>query len=896
MTGTSETTPKHIEHVHTVDVRDESTDGSLQSLPREGEEEDSDMTTLMRVRLGSRRSNDSNPILGDIENNLDESSDGLDVLPSSADAVRKPRSNTYAGFSSKQPPNYYHNEVYESDSRRGSLRSSCFSQGDLGINGALGINGDLAGITDHDLGMKVRSSLSLPRDRGGMVVINAAIGEKLAMSNLEQYSMLPMTKETGNNNFDDDEEDPASTSKTGSMKPVDGSQVAEEAESEEEFLACGWFFLRPKCLQVFNNPKGYLFVLCFLGLLQNMTVLGYLPVVITTLERRFRLTSVQTGFIVIAYDISNLIVCAFVSYFGERGRKPVWVGLASMLYSVGSVIFALPHFLAGEYQYGIMQDDVCPALSNVTSGSSCGEMTSSSDNSMLLYYWLFIIGQVLHGWGGSTLYTVGITYMDESLPSSTFGLYMGIFTAMNAVGPALGYLIGGAMLSDLYNDITTPLSSLDITPDNPVWVGAWWLGFLINAALIFIFAFLNLGFPKKLPVMDKILQEKRNESQAGCEFESRDGSYLEVLQDFPKALLGLFKNPPFIFLSLIATCEWFVYAGLTTFGPKFFESQLNISAGDASYDIGIISVSAGIVGSLISGVLMKRLNLSVRGLLKLSVICAVVSLLSQFVFLFPCPDIPFAGVTVPYGNGQGTLNSTNISAPCHGSCACSDTFDPVCGEDDILYYSACHAGCSAQEQTLDGKIQYMNCSCVSNPAYPNGDSFVSGTVERGRCSQKCGYRWLFYILMFVALISTSMLIVPTWAATVRCVEHSLRGLALGVQTVMYGALGNVPAPVVFGLLIDRSCLLWETACNGSRSCWLYDNKQFANSFFLLTVIFKSSSLIFCIAALLSYKPVSAGVPTDSSPSNLPEFARRFSRKVSIRLSTKTRGSVYPVDT
>lgn len=52
-------------------------------------------------------------------------------------------------------------------------------------------------------------------------------------------------------------------------------------------------------------------------------------------------------------------------------------------------------------------------------------MSSSPDDSMMLYYWLFIIGQVLHGWGGSTLYTVGITYMDESLPSSTFGLYMG---------------------------------------------------------------------------------------------------------------------------------------------------------------------------------------------------------------------------------------------------------------------------------------------------------------------------------------------------------------------------------------------------------------------------------------------------------------------------------------
>eukprot|EP00057_Strongylocentrotus_purpuratus_P033129 XP_790304.3 PREDICTED: solute carrier organic anion transporter family member 4A1 isoform X1 [Strongylocentrotus purpuratus] len=846
---------------------------TLSSL-NEGEGDRENMEKLFRARVA--RDNDEKPILG--ESQLTGSTESLDAQPSRDALPKKPRSNTFAAGTSHSRKSFYNEGFVESDSRRGSLHSD--SAGDLEVNG--------------DPGMKVRSSLSLRRDGRGLVGVNPAVGEKLAMSNLEQYSKLPTTKENGNNNLDDEEGDCASTSET--VRGEDACVDVDETVNDVESLRCGWLLWRPDCIQVFNNPKGYLFVLCVLGLLQNMTVLGYLPVVITTLERRFRLTSVQSGFIVIAYDISNLIVCAFVSYFGERGRKPVWVGMASMLYSVGSVIFALPHFLAGEYVYGNTQDEVCPAVSNATSESSCDLMSSSSDDSMMLYYWLFIIGQVLHGWGGSTLYTVGITYMDESLPSSTFGLYMGIFTAMNAVGPALGYLIGGAMLSDLYNDITTPLASLDITPDNPVWVGAWWLGFLTNAALIFIFAFINLGFPKRLPVSHQILQEKKGESQAGCEFECRDGSYLEVIQDFPKALLSLLKNPPFIFLSAIATCEWFVYAGLTTFGPKFFESQLNVSAGDASYDIGIISVSAGIVGSIISGVLMKRLNLSVKGLLKLSVICAVVSLGSQFVFLFPCPNIPFAGVTVPYGSSQGTLNNTDISAPCHGSCACPNTFDPVCGEDNILYYSACHAGCSIQNRTLDGKITYLDCSCISNIADSNGSPFVYGTVERGRCSQKCDYRWLFYILMFLAFLSTSMLIVPTWTATVRCVEHSLRGLALGVQTVMYGALGNVPAPIIFGLLIDRSCLLWETTCDGSRSCWLYDNQQFSHSFLLLTVLFKSCSLLFCVAALFCYKPAAAFNSAGASSSVLPTIARLCVRKVSLRLSTKTRGSAYRVET
>ena len=91
-------------------------------------------------------------------------------------------------------------------------------------------------------------------------------------------------------------------------------------------------------------------------------------------------------------------------------------------------------------------------------------------------------------------------------------------------------------------------------------------------------------FPRQFS--DQVLDAKKVEShQAGCEFESRDG-YAESLRDFPRALGKLVLNAPFMCISGMATAEWFVYAGLTSFGPKFFESQFNISAGEASNDIG----------------------------------------------------------------------------------------------------------------------------------------------------------------------------------------------------------------------------------------------------------------------------------------------------------------------
>lgn len=41
--------------------------------------------------------------------------------------------------------------------------------------------------------------------------------------------------------------------------------------------------------------------------------------------------------------------------------------------------------------------------------------------------------------------------------------------------------------------------NLDITPDDPRWIGAWWGGFLLCGALLFFSSLLMFGFPQSLP-------------------------------------------------------------------------------------------------------------------------------------------------------------------------------------------------------------------------------------------------------------------------------------------------------------------------------------------------------------------------------------------------------------
>ena len=59
---------------------------------------------------------------------------------------------------------------------------------------------------------------------------------------------------------------------------------------------------------------------------------------------------------------------------------------------------------------------------------------------------LFFLGQILHGVGSAPLWTIGVTYLDDNLPSSTSPLYVGIFYAFAVIGPAIGFLGGGQLL------------------------------------------------------------------------------------------------------------------------------------------------------------------------------------------------------------------------------------------------------------------------------------------------------------------------------------------------------------------------------------------------------------------------------------------------------------------
>ncbi|XP_073931188.1 solute carrier organic anion transporter family member 4A1 isoform X2 [Castor canadensis] len=463
---------------------------------------------------------------------------------------------------------------------------------------------------------------------------------------------------------------------------------------EVQFLAgppsalCGWRTFAPQCLQVFNTPKGFLFFLCVASFLQGMTVNGFINTVITSIERRFDLHSYQSGLIASSYDIAACLCLTFVSYFGGNGHKPRWLGWGVLILGAGSLVFALPHFIAGHYEVEMDEEvGTCSANQSVV----CSDRASGLSN----YQLVFMLGQFLHGMGATPLYTLGVTYLDENVKSSYSPIYIAVFYTAAILGPAAGYLIGGAMLN-VYTEVGR---RTELTTESPLWVGAWWIGFLGAGTVAFLIAIPILGYPRQLPGSQRYVVMRVAETHQLKDQSHKvvsNPAFGKTVRDLPLSIWLLLRNPTFILLCLAGATEATLIAGMSTFGPKFLEAQFSLSASEAATLFGYLVVPAGGGGTLLGGFLVNRFKLRGSGVIRFCLLCTLISLLSFFVFLTHCPNVPMAGVTASYHGSLQPEGHLNLTAPCNAACDCRpEHYSPVCGSDGTMYYSPCHAGCPA---------------------------------------------------------------------------------------------------------------------------------------------------------------------------------------------------------
>lgn len=60
--------------------------------------------------------------------------------------------------------------------------------------------------------------------------------------------------------------------------------------------------------------------------------------------------------------------------------------------------------------------------------------------------------------------------------------------------------------------------------------------------------------------------------------------------------------------------------------------------------------------------------------------------------------------------------------------------------------------------------------------------------------------------------------------------HADKAMAMGIIQFATSLFGNVPCPIIYGAVIDSTCLIWETICDKQGACSLYDPDAFRHFF------------------------------------------------------------------
>ncbi|XP_060600480.1 solute carrier organic anion transporter family member 1C1-like isoform X2 [Ruditapes philippinarum] len=439
------------------------------------------------------------------------------------------------------------------------------------------------------------------------------------------------------------------------------------------------------------------------------------------------------------------------------------------------------------------------------SSAETGFLMSCNDIGFLscIIFCGFIARKVFQGVGKSVRYPFITLYVDDAVDKRKTGFYMGIIIGTAIFGPALAYLVGG-----LFNNIYITLEKVDITPKDPRWIGAWWLGFVVFGACSVVFSLPIMLFPRKLKSKSRMKDlEMTGENVEHVTHKSTGQTFIQEVKDFGKTIWRLLRNPIYITIALSSVISVIGLSGMLSFMPKYLVIQYTIPLWKSNIIIAISTIAALAMGSFLGGLVSRRVEMTPRTSLKMLLIFDFINLICMSTGFFLGCDQP----TLVGDNGHGReLNSlySPIERSCILGCSCDDgAYFPACGEDGRTYFSPCHAGCTEQIAQ-----SFFNCTCIN-----------SGKATPGLCDQGCSSKlYIYSAITFIGRFVDAFKIIPIIIVNLRCVEERDRASASAFSGFLSSALGWMPGPVIFGAIVDGTCSLWKYTCGERQSCLLYD--------------------------------------------------------------------------
>ncbi|XP_049639845.1 solute carrier organic anion transporter family member 1A2 [Suncus etruscus] len=576
---------------------------------------------------------------------------------------------------------------------------------------------------------------------------------------------------------------------------------------------------------------------------------SYMNSMLTQIERQFNIPTSLVGFINGSFEIGNLLLIIFVSYFGTKLHRPIMIGVGCLVMGLGCFLQSLPHFLMDRYEYestvsvsGNLSTNSFLCTENGTEIFRPTEDPAECVKDVKSFMWVYVlVGNIIRGIGETPVMPLGLSYIEDFAKSENSPLYIGFIETGAIIGPLIGLLLA-SFCANVYVDTgSVSTDDLTITPTDSRWVGAWWFGFLICAGVNVLTAIPFFFLPKTLPkegLKENAEIIKNDDEKKQREIKKEKGG---ITKDFFPFMKSLLCNPIYMLFILISVLQFNAFVNMISFMPKYLEQQYGKSASDAIFLIGIYNLPPICIGYIVGGLIMKKFKITVKQAAHIGCWVSLTEFLLYFLsFLMICDNSSVAGITTSYnGMPQNLYVENSILADCNMYCNCpTKTWDPVCGENGFSYMSACLAGCETSVGTGINMV-FQNCSCIRTSG---NSSAVLGLCDKGQeCAMMLQY---FLILSAISSFIYSLAAIPGYMVLLRCIKSEEKSLGVGLHAFSTRVFAGIPAPIYFGALVDSTCLHWGTLkCGELGACRIYDSINFRYIYLGLPAALRGSSYI-----------------------------------------------------
>ncbi|KAG1676861.1 Solute carrier organic anion transporter family member 3A1 [Nymphon striatum] len=247
----------------------------------------------------------------------------------------------------------------------------------------------------------------------------------------------------------------------------------------------------------------FLIVYCLAGM-HTMSIWGYLPSILTTLEKRFGFNTQAVSAVFVIAEISTFTSSIILSYYGGNKHQPRMMAIGLMVWGTAMVLVVSPQFIYGSneisgssYDKGFNSSSLsnsfelsCERVKN----ESCDNDSSTINTSSVISLCLISLGIFISNAGITMCTTIGPSFVDNNVDKKNTGLYFGLYGLARQIGFSCGIFYASKFLS-LYQ---TPSVDPGFDEEDLRWVGAWWIGFIVMGIQCFIIGILMGMFPQSL--------------------------------------------------------------------------------------------------------------------------------------------------------------------------------------------------------------------------------------------------------------------------------------------------------------------------------------------------------------------------------------------------------------